>query len=95
MSRSPVSRPPSPPLVALASPAAAQTQNLHFATLAPDTFPYVDGMKKFKEAVEARSNGRDPRIAEERSCSSLFHRTATRSAPRSAERIAARITSMP
>ena len=42
---------------ALGSPAAAQTLNLRFATLAPDTFPYVDGMKKFKEVVEARSNG--------------------------------------
>lgn len=44
-------------LAALAWPGAAQTLNLRFATLAPDTFPYVDGMKKFKEVVEARSNG--------------------------------------
>lgn len=43
--------------LALGSPAAAQTLNLRFATLAPDTFPYVDGMKKFKEVVEAKSNG--------------------------------------
>jgi TRAP-type transport system periplasmic protein len=43
--------------LALCAPAAAQTLNLRFATLAPDTFPYVDGMKKFKEVVEKRSNG--------------------------------------
>jgi tripartite ATP-independent transporter DctP family solute receptor len=43
--------------LAFGAPAAAQTLNLRFATLAPDTFPYVDGMKKFKEVVEKRSNG--------------------------------------
>ncbi len=43
--------------LALCAPAAAQTLNLRFATLAPDTFPYVDGMKKFKEVVEKSSNG--------------------------------------
>lgn len=35
----------------------AQTVTLRFAMITADTFPYMDGARKFKEVVEARSNG--------------------------------------
>ena len=37
--------------------AFAQTVTLRFATITAESFPYTDGAKKFKELVEARSNG--------------------------------------
>lgn len=42
---------------ACASSAGAQTVTLRFAMITADSFPYMDGAKKFKELVEARSNG--------------------------------------
>jgi len=39
------------------SAAFAQTVTLRFATITAESFPYTDGAKKFKELVEARSNG--------------------------------------
>jgi tripartite ATP-independent transporter DctP family solute receptor len=36
---------------------AAQSLTLRFALITAETFPYVDGAKKFKELVEERSNG--------------------------------------
>lgn len=35
----------------------AQELKLRFATIAGEGFPYVDGLRKFKESVEARSGG--------------------------------------
>ncbi len=43
--------------LAVSNGAAAQALTLRFATIVPESFPYVDGMKKFKEVVEAKSNG--------------------------------------
>lgn len=40
-----------------ASSATAQAVTLRFAMITTDTFPYMDGAKKFKELVEARSKG--------------------------------------
>ncbi|MEE8277030.1 MAG: TRAP transporter substrate-binding protein [Alphaproteobacteria bacterium] len=37
--------------------AQAQDLTLRFATIASEGFPYVDGIRKFKEAVEANSGG--------------------------------------
>lgn len=43
---------------ALSAPAAfAQALTLRFAMITADTFPYMDGARKFKELIEARSNG--------------------------------------
>ncbi len=42
---------------ACASSAVAQTVTLRFAMITADSFPYMDGAKKFKELAEARSNG--------------------------------------
>lgn len=40
-----------------ATSVAAQSLTLRFALITAETFPYVDGAKKFKELVEERSNG--------------------------------------
>jgi tripartite ATP-independent transporter DctP family solute receptor len=40
-----------------ASGALAQALTLRFAMITAETFPYMDGAKKFKELVEARSKG--------------------------------------
>lgn len=40
-----------------ASRAFADTVTLRFAMITAESFPYMDGAKKFKELVEARSNG--------------------------------------
>jgi tripartite ATP-independent transporter DctP family solute receptor len=40
-----------------AAGALAEPVTLRFAMITADTFPYMDGAKKFKELVEARSNG--------------------------------------
>ncbi len=37
--------------------AIAQTITLRFAMITAESFPYMDGARKFKELVEARSNG--------------------------------------
>lgn len=39
-------------------PVAAQDLTLRFALITAETFPYVDGAKKFKELVEERSGGK-------------------------------------
>lgn len=39
------------------STAFAQTVTLRFALITAESFPYMDGARKFKELVEARSNG--------------------------------------
>lgn len=39
------------------SAAVAETLTLRFAMITAESFPYMDGAKKFKELVEARSNG--------------------------------------
>jgi TRAP-type transport system periplasmic protein len=40
-----------------ASSAMAQAVTLRFAMITADTFPYMDGAKKFKELIEERSKG--------------------------------------
>lgn len=45
-------------IAAFTAPAAmAQPQTLRFAMITAETFPYMDGARKFKELVEARSKG--------------------------------------
>lgn len=45
-------------ITALTAPAAmAEALTLRFAMITADTFPYMDGARKFKELVEARSKG--------------------------------------
>lgn len=45
-------------VTAVFAPSAhADVLNLRFATITGDGFPYVDGMRKFKESVEALSGG--------------------------------------
>jgi tripartite ATP-independent transporter DctP family solute receptor len=43
--------------VCAATTSKADTLTLRFALITAETFPYVDGAKKFKELVEQRSNG--------------------------------------
>lgn len=40
-----------------AAPVKAESLTLRFALITPESFPYMDGARKFKELVEQRSNG--------------------------------------
>ncbi len=45
------------PTAAAKPPASGQKTTIKFATMTAETFPYMDGMKKFKELAEKAGNG--------------------------------------